>query len=225
MADREKRCRSCGAAMPEKASFCLSCGAPQSPRPAPEAKRAFPWRLLSALVLPALLVCALIFGVRALTGGTEEAPSAAAEAQSEPSGTKIDETGLAGADGTLRHAGLSVRLQNDLTSETGNYFAYTEKSFQTFRVIRCELYSSGGALRVRGEATAVTPAETDDKIGLWFFAEGQNQYTEPLLKKTVTVIRAGVNEGVTVSFDLEAASWDSLAASGKTDLVLFLADL
>ena len=131
------------------------------------------------------------------------------------------------ADGTLHHGDLSVKILNDLSSETGNYFAYTgEGRFQTFRVISGALYTAGDTLRLRGSATAVTPAEVDDKVELWFFYAGQNQVaTAPLLKKTVTVLKTGVNEGVTASFDLDAASWSALAATGHKEFLLYLADL
>ncbi|MBQ3865828.1 MAG: hypothetical protein II776_02920, partial [Clostridia bacterium] len=110
--------------------------------------------------------------------------------------------------------------------ETDNYFFYYESAFQTFRVISCELYTAGDQIRIRGRATAVSPAESSaDKVDARIYYQGQNQTGPALSSRTVTVIEKGVNEGVTVSFDAAAGAWSELAASGHTGFLLFLTTL
>ncbi len=128
--------------------------------------------------------------------------------------------------GAIGYGDMTVYLLNDLESETGNYFFYYGGSFQTFRIISCQMYTSGGTLRIRGSATAVTPAETsDDAVGVQIFYEGQNQYTEPVIETVVSIIPQGVNEGITVTYDCAVADWKSLADSGKKVFVMFLSVL
>lgn len=121
------------------------------------------------------------------------------------------------------YQGKSVKLINDLGSSTGNYFlCATAGGYQDFRIISCRFYTAGGALRVSGRAQTVADAAYADTCQAWAFFAGQNQFTTPLTRRTVTVIASG--KSGTVDFDAAVADWSALNASGKSGFEIYFAD-
>ena len=220
MDPKTKRCVRCGGELPEGTSFCLACGTSQKTRPGADTRvssRRRPVLALTALAILGVFVFCLWGWL-----SKNDWPTAPSDPVETLRAAETGETLLSGST-ELRSEGITVRFNTDLNDQVANYFLCAgSNGYQDFRILSCEMILSDGVLRIRGKATAAVMALSPDVLNVNVFLAGQSNSSavSPVTTRVVEVIPANTGAGVTVSFDVAAADWSALAATGETEFEL-----